>query len=154
MPAQVHDVDSPPHQPPPRVPNINPRPTQRLKQEQEPSPDSPAKSPTADRESRPPAKRSRKAINCDPCRTSKLKCDRFAFPSFLSPYPHLSQFYSRAKPCSSCVLRGKCSSPIAFSPCLLISILQVLHSNATRALQMNLRMTIGLLMTLSTTPSY
>ena len=25
----------------------------------------------------PPAKRSRKAINCQPCRSSKLKCDRF-----------------------------------------------------------------------------
>lgn len=25
---------------------------------------------------RPAAKRTRKAINCEPCRTSKLKCDR------------------------------------------------------------------------------
>lgn len=34
-----------------------------------------------------PVKRSRKAINCEPCRASKLKCDR-------------------GKPCSGCVLRG------------------------------------------------
>lgn len=34
-----------------------------------------------------PPKRSRKAINCDPCRASKLKCDR-------------------GRPCSGCVLRG------------------------------------------------
>ncbi|KAF9649320.1 hypothetical protein BDM02DRAFT_3082401, partial [Thelephora ganbajun] len=34
-----------------------------------------------------PAKRTRKAINCEPCRSSKLKCDR-------------------NRPCSSCVLRG------------------------------------------------
>jgi hypothetical protein len=26
---------------------------------------------------RPPAKRARKAINCEPCRNSKLKCDRY-----------------------------------------------------------------------------
>ncbi|KAA1474073.1 hypothetical protein DENSPDRAFT_823763 [Dentipellis sp. KUC8613] len=36
---------------------------------------------------RVPAKRARKAINCEPCRSSKLKCDR-------------------SRPCSSCVLRG------------------------------------------------
>ncbi|KAI0334879.1 hypothetical protein GY45DRAFT_1431366 [Cubamyces sp. BRFM 1775] len=36
---------------------------------------------------RPPPKRARKAINCEPCRNSKLKCDR-------------------NRPCSSCVLRG------------------------------------------------
>ncbi|KZP13067.1 hypothetical protein FIBSPDRAFT_754032 [Athelia psychrophila] len=35
----------------------------------------------------PPTKRARKAINCEPCRASKLKCDR-------------------NRPCSSCVLRG------------------------------------------------
>ncbi|KAJ7229035.1 hypothetical protein GGX14DRAFT_416406 [Mycena pura] len=35
-----------------------------------------------------PTKRARKAINCEPCRNSKLKCDR-------------------NRPCSSCVLRGK-----------------------------------------------
>ncbi|KAH9853869.1 hypothetical protein C2E23DRAFT_727985 [Lenzites betulinus] len=38
-------------------------------------------------DSRPPPKRARKAINCEPCRNSKLKCDR-------------------NRPCSSCVLRG------------------------------------------------
>ncbi|OSD01799.1 hypothetical protein PYCCODRAFT_1412051 [Trametes coccinea BRFM310] len=41
--------------------------------------------PSAD--ARPPPKRARKAINCEPCRNSKLKCDR-------------------SRPCSSCVLRG------------------------------------------------
>ncbi|EIN10817.1 hypothetical protein PUNSTDRAFT_142740 [Punctularia strigosozonata HHB-11173 SS5] len=40
--------------------------------------------------SRPPAKRARKPINCEPCRASKLKCDR-------------------NRPCSSCVLRGTSS---------------------------------------------
>lgn len=39
---------------------------------------------------KPPTKRSRKAINCAPCRNSKLKCDK-------------------ARPCSSCVLRGTAS---------------------------------------------
>ncbi|KAJ7122855.1 hypothetical protein C8R44DRAFT_621430 [Mycena epipterygia] len=38
-----------------------------------------------------PTKRARKAINCEPCRNSKLKCDR-------------------NRPCSSCVLRGKSHS--------------------------------------------
>lgn len=43
-------------------------------------------------EARPPApKRARKAINCEPCRNSKLKCDR-------------------NRPCSSCVLRGTTAS--------------------------------------------
>ncbi|KAF8900013.1 hypothetical protein CPB85DRAFT_1228869 [Mucidula mucida] len=40
-----------------------------------------------------PQKRARKAINCEPCRNSKLKCDR-------------------SRPCSSCVLRGP-----SFPPC-------------------------------------
>ncbi|KLO14791.1 hypothetical protein SCHPADRAFT_902932 [Schizopora paradoxa] len=40
---------------------------------------------------KPPPKRSRKAINCEPCRASKLKCDK-------------------ARPCSSCVLRGTASA--------------------------------------------
>ncbi|KAF7331761.1 hypothetical protein MKEN_00056000 [Mycena kentingensis (nom. inval.)] len=38
-----------------------------------------------------PTKRARKAINCEPCRNSKLKCDR-------------------NRPCSSCVLRGTSAS--------------------------------------------
>ncbi|KAG8930891.1 hypothetical protein FRC01_002141 [Tulasnella sp. 417] len=37
-----------------------------------------------------PTKRSRKAINCEPCRASKLKCDR-------------------GRPCSGCILRGTIS---------------------------------------------
>ncbi|KAG6331659.1 hypothetical protein ID866_7430 [Astraeus odoratus] len=43
--------------------------------------------PPNDPDARPPTKRARKAINCEPCRNSKLKCDR-------------------NRPCSSCVLRG------------------------------------------------
>ncbi|KAF8639937.1 hypothetical protein AX17_001187 [Amanita inopinata Kibby_2008] len=49
-----------------------------------PAPGSANDSPT---DGRPPTKRARKAINCEPCRNSKLKCDR-------------------NRPCSSCVLRG------------------------------------------------
>ncbi|KAG2031542.1 hypothetical protein BDR03DRAFT_927876 [Suillus americanus] len=43
--------------------------------------------PPNEHDQRPPTKRARKAINCEPCRNSKLKCDR-------------------NRPCSSCVLRG------------------------------------------------
>ncbi|KIJ70407.1 hypothetical protein HYDPIDRAFT_23518 [Hydnomerulius pinastri MD-312] len=43
--------------------------------------------PPGEQDARPPTKRARKAINCEPCRNSKLKCDR-------------------NRPCSSCVLRG------------------------------------------------
>jgi len=50
-----------------------------------------------------PAKRSRKAINCQPCRSSKLKCDRSVNP--LNSLVQLSSII-RARPCSSCVLRG------------------------------------------------
>ncbi|KAM6495681.1 Fungal specific transcription factor domain containing protein [Amanita muscaria] len=49
-----------------------------------PTPGSNNDTPT---DGRPPTKRARKAINCEPCRNSKLKCDR-------------------NRPCSSCVLRG------------------------------------------------
>ncbi|KIK65721.1 hypothetical protein GYMLUDRAFT_39227 [Collybiopsis luxurians FD-317 M1] len=49
-----------------------------------PTPGSTADSSSADTR---PQKRARKAINCEPCRNSKLKCDR-------------------NRPCSSCVLRG------------------------------------------------
>ncbi|KAH7343852.1 hypothetical protein B0J17DRAFT_193228 [Rhizoctonia solani] len=45
------------------------------------------RSASNDMDSQRPPKRSRKAINCDPCRASKLKCDR-------------------GRPCSGCVLRG------------------------------------------------
>ncbi|KAJ7781666.1 fungal-specific transcription factor domain-containing protein [Mycena metata] len=50
---------------------------------------SPAPGSTADQngDGPRPTKRARKAINCEPCRNSKLKCDR-------------------NRPCSSCVLRG------------------------------------------------
>ncbi|TDL29801.1 hypothetical protein BD410DRAFT_780293 [Rickenella mellea] len=66
---------------PPRLSAIPPRSNK----------DSRRTSPTGHNQERPPAKRSRKAINCEPCRASKLKCDR-------------------ARPCSSCVLRGTASS--------------------------------------------
>ncbi|KAL5636973.1 hypothetical protein ACGC1H_000823 [Rhizoctonia solani] len=46
-----------------------------------------ARSASHEMDSQRPPKRSRKAINCDPCRASKLKCDR-------------------GRPCSGCVLRG------------------------------------------------
>ena len=36
---------------------------------------------------RPPTKRARKAINCEPCRNSKLKCDRFCHISLFSLQP-------------------------------------------------------------------
>ncbi|KAI5124760.1 hypothetical protein M0805_005394 [Coniferiporia weirii] len=92
--AQAHD-----HNPSPIQPrhSMNPRPTQRLKIEHSDTAqiasdhDNATRSPTAERDfqssGKPPAKRARKAINCEPCRSSKLKCDR-------------------GKPCSSCVLRG------------------------------------------------
>ncbi|KAI0255493.1 hypothetical protein BJV78DRAFT_678435 [Lactifluus subvellereus] len=54
------------------------------------SPTSPDTSSTAD-SIRLPFKRARKAVNCGPCRTSKLKCDR-------------------ERPCSSCKLRGTTAS--------------------------------------------
>lgn len=37
--------------------------------------------PPNDQDARPPTKRARKAINCEPCRNSKLKCDRSAVHS-------------------------------------------------------------------------
>lgn len=46
-----------------------------------------ARSASQELDTHRPPKRSRKAINCDPCRASKLKCDR-------------------GRPCSGCVLRG------------------------------------------------
>ena len=52
--------------------------SQRMKQEAHP--DAVAtngKGPSVQPDPRPPAKRSRKAINCEPCRASKLKCDRY-----------------------------------------------------------------------------
>ena len=44
-----------------------------------------------------PTKRSRKAINCEPCRSSKLKCDR-------------------GRPCSGCVLRNTVSQCYSDAP--------------------------------------
>ncbi|KAL5530271.1 hypothetical protein ACEPAF_6528 [Sanghuangporus sanghuang] len=77
----------------PRLP-INPRPAQRLKLEHNDaniaSAEDSTRSPTVEQDvsqAKQPAKRARKAINCEPCRNSKLKCDR-------------------GRPCSSCVLRG------------------------------------------------
>lgn len=64
----------------------------------------PRTSPTpGDHDPRPPTKRARKAINCEPCRNSKLKCDRY---ESLSPPPFLLLTLTRNRPCSSCVLRG------------------------------------------------
>lgn len=77
----------------------------------------PSKSPTADRENRPPAKRARKAINCEPCRNSKLKCDRSvsSFPSTVHTRRLTQCRTCRGRPCSSCVLRG---NPLS---CFLLS---------------------------------
>ena len=99
MPQPQHalDVDGSVQQ---RIPPITPRPAQRLKQEhadsqpsqstaQAQNTEANAKSPTAERDPKPPpAKRSRKAINCEPCRSSKLKCDR----SVLKPSSHANTF--------------------------------------------------------------
>ncbi|KAI6035557.1 fungal-specific transcription factor domain-containing protein [Pisolithus orientalis] len=59
----------------------------RQKQHHKPNVRSRTSPPPGEQDARPPTKRARKAINCEPCRNSKLKCDR-------------------NRPCSSCVLRG------------------------------------------------
>ncbi|KAG6378388.1 fungal-specific transcription factor domain-containing protein [Boletus reticuloceps] len=59
--------------------------------------------PPGEHDPRPPTKRARKAINCEPCRNSKLKCDRYVPPPSRPSSP--VTFY-RNRPCSSCVLRG------------------------------------------------
>jgi hypothetical protein len=51
-----------------------------------------------------PTKRTRKAINCAPCRTSKLKCDRSVRTRPGGVFLILAY---RNRPCSSCVLRGE-----------------------------------------------
>jgi hypothetical protein len=43
--------------------------------------------PPGDHDPRPPTKRARKAINCEPCRNSKLKCDRYVRPRPRAPTP-------------------------------------------------------------------
>ncbi|OCH85149.1 hypothetical protein OBBRIDRAFT_798467 [Obba rivulosa] len=85
----IHPGDNPPPPPPAQKAPV------RTKQTRPRSPVSAATAGAEDAgagaaaESRqgPPPKRARKAINCEPCRNSKLKCDR-------------------NRPCSSCVLRG------------------------------------------------
>ncbi|KAG8893484.1 hypothetical protein FRB99_001915, partial [Tulasnella sp. 403] len=71
----------------------NPNPAFNPSQKRETNPPPP---PPPDHSQRP-AKRARKAINCEPCRASKLKCDR-------------------GRPCSGCVLRGTVASCYADSP--------------------------------------
>ncbi|KAL4082053.1 fungal-specific transcription factor domain-containing protein [Scleroderma yunnanense] len=69
-------------------PSSSATPAPRQKQQRPPSNvRSRTSPPPNDPDTRPPTKRARKAINCEPCRNSKLKCDR-------------------NRPCSSCVLRG------------------------------------------------
>ena len=78
----------------------------------------------------PPTKRARKAINCEPCRASKLKCDRYvlwidSFQDLAVSAHHLAICYLlglRNRPCSSCVLRG-------------MLLLQVLLENGYRTLK-------------------
>lgn len=69
--------------PPSTASSTNPR----QKQHHKPNVRSRTSPPPGEQDARPPTKRARKAINCEPCRNSKLKCDR-------------------NRPCSSCVLRG------------------------------------------------
>ena len=100
----------------PRLPS-NPRPAQRLKLEHNDaniaSGDDSTRSPTVERDAsqaKQPAKRARKAINCEPCRNSKLKCDRSVHFKDMPP-SHSYQttdhcYFHRGRPCSSCVLRG------------------------------------------------
>ena len=48
---------------------------------------------------RPPTKRARKAINCEPCRNSKLKCDRQVHCPLSVYYPaHISSETAPAHP--------------------------------------------------------
>ena len=79
--------------------------TAPAKQLARPRPASP-KRDTQDDDTRP-AKRTRKAINCEPCRNSKLKCDRSVWIINLCRYLFFHISY-RNRPCSSCVLRGEC----------------------------------------------
>lgn len=68
--------------------STNPRQKQQQQQQHKANVRSRTSPPPGEQDSaRPPTKRARKAINCEPCRNSKLKCDR-------------------NRPCSSCVLRG------------------------------------------------
>ena len=57
---------------------------------------------------RPPTKLARKAINHEPCRNSKLKCDTYVFSFFLSFFSPKNKASSanRNRSSSSCVLRG------------------------------------------------
>ena len=61
-----------------------------------------------------PAKRTRKAINCEPCRGSKLKCDR-SVRVRIRRCGCLFIFLHRNRPCSSCVLRGESVSFVGFT---------------------------------------
>lgn len=73
---------------------------------------------------RPPTKRARKAINCEPCRNSKLKCDRFVlflFPASISRTCFLKICgLARNRPCSSCVLRGESTFTTSGLVCLSV----------------------------------
>ena len=99
----------------------------RVKQSRPLSPVAPTSEQQQQQEVRPPPpKRARKAINCEPCRNSKLKCDRYvtlrhgtAMPTALAWTIHASLWWPdmsadlhlrRNRPCSSCVLRGTCWS--------------------------------------------
>ena len=46
---------------------------------------------------RPPTKRARKAINCEPCRNSKLKCDRFLFHFSPILFPRINSSFLHPK---------------------------------------------------------
>lgn len=162
MPQHARDIDPPSSSQTAisqRVP-ITPRPTQRLKQEhpdaqpprQRDNTEVNAKSPTAERDSKPPpAKRSRKAINCEPCRSSKLKCDRSVLAS-LSQSLVLTHTKTRGRPCSSCVLRGKFR--FAYIKSLRYNFEQGQHCYATRERPTIRRMISGELHSSSNPPHF
>ena len=87
---------------PPRPAITNTAPAKQLVR---PRPGSPSRDT---QEETRPAKRTRKAINCEPCRNSKLKCDRSVW---IKKKNDVGTFFilleNRNRPCSSCVLRGK-----------------------------------------------
>ena len=71
--------------------------------------------PPNDQDARPPTKRARKAINCEPCRNSKLKCDR----SEPSPSPSVqSSPPPETDPAPAVSSEVHCSRPIIAPSCL------------------------------------
>lgn len=57
----------------------------KLRRPHSPSPPDEDGDRTGSETRQPPPKRARKAINCEPCRNSKLKCDRYVRPQHRRP---------------------------------------------------------------------